>query len=283
MDKELKISILKQYFNKRDDIVFAFLFGSRIEGKARDESDWDMAVYFKPQSDELEFENTDLDYPQESQIWGDLTEILGTDRVDLTILNTAPASIADSALQGIPLTIKDRWLWLKFMLVITNLAENYRIWAHDYHQIVQRSRSLSPQDRERLERLIDFTEQQSELYPVYRQFLWDDYNENLRKRNEIERWLENIVNAIIDMAKVIVGSKKYLVPPTYRETVRNALRILEAPEEFETRFEKWVALRNNLAHEYLDIKWKRLEEFAKTSESYVTDFVSAVKTFLEKG
>ena len=282
MDKQAKINLLKNYFNKRDDAVFAFLFGSQAEEKARDESDWDIAIYLKPQSNDLEFENTNLDYPQESQIWGDLTEILGTDRVDLTILNTAPASIAASALQGTLLTIKDRRLWLKFMLVITNLAEDYRIWAHDYHQIVQRSRSLSPQDRERLERLIDFTEQQSGLYPVYRQFSWNDYNEDPRKRNEIERWLENLVNATIDMAKVIVGSKKYLVPPTYRETVRDALRILELPEEFETRFEKWVQLRNVLAHEYLDIKWKRLEDFAKTSEPYITNFVSAVKTFLEK-
>jgi len=237
MDKETKINILKQYFNKRDDIVFAFLFGSQAEEKARDESDWDIAIYIKPKSKDLEFENTDFDYQQESRIWGDLTEIISTNKVDLIVLNTAPASIAASALQGTPLTIKDRRLWLKFMLVITNLAEDYRTWAHDYHQIVQRSRSLSPQDRERLERLVDFTEQQSELYQVYHQFSWNDYNGDPRKRNEIERWLENIVNATIDMGKVIVGSKKYLVPPTYRETVRNTLKILGLPDEFETKFE----------------------------------------------
>lgn len=51
------IQALKEYFTKRDDVVMAFLFGSRAKGYARITSDWDIAIYFKPlSSHNLEFE-----------------------------------------------------------------------------------------------------------------------------------------------------------------------------------------------------------------------------------
>ena len=281
-EREEKIKKLKTYFTKRDDVVMAFLFGSQAKGYARAVSDWDIAAYFKPQSGDFEFEDTDLEYSQEDRIWADLTEILGTDSVDLLVLNRAPATIADTAIRGEPLVMKNRRLWLRFMLLITKLAEEYRIFAREYHKIVQRSRSLLPEDRERLERLVDFLEEQSGLYPVYRGFSQSDYEDDPRKRNEIERWLENIVHAVIDSGKTMLGSKKRLIPPTYREIVRRAMRMAGLPDEFETRFDGWVRLRNILAHEYLDLKWKRIADFARTSEPYIRQFVDAAKRFLSE-
>ncbi|GAI74798.1 unnamed protein product, partial [marine sediment metagenome] len=40
---------LKKYFIKREDIAFAFLYGSHATGKASKLSDIDIAVYFYPQ------------------------------------------------------------------------------------------------------------------------------------------------------------------------------------------------------------------------------------------
>lgn len=282
MDEQIKK--LTAYFERRADVAMAFLFGSRARerGGAHAHSDWDIGVYFTPKSPELEFENTDGRYPQEDRVWADLTEILRTDDVDLTALNRAPASIADMAIRGIPLTIKDHGLWMRFMLVITRLAEEYRASAREYHEIVQRSQSLVPHDRERLERLIDFLEEQAGLYQVYRGFSPDEYERDPRKRNEIERWLENIINAVIDAGKVMLGSEKHLIPPTYREIVRRSMRMVGIPDDFETRFDGWVRLRNVLAHEYLDIKWKRLVEFAEQSEPAIRQFIAGIKEFLVK-
>ncbi|MFY9463426.1 MAG: HepT-like ribonuclease domain-containing protein [Candidatus Sungiibacteriota bacterium] len=282
MDNEQSIQALKEYFSKRDDVVMAFLFGSRAKSRVHTSSDWDIGVYFTPQTDEFEFECTDREYPEEHRIWADLTTMLETDNVDLVILNRAPASIADTAIRGEALVMKDRALWLRFMLLISKLAEDYRIFAREYHEIVQRSRSLLPQDRERLERLIDFLEEQATLYPVYRSFSRDEYEEDPRKRNEIERWLENMVNAVIDAGKVLLGSQKRLIPPTYREIVRRAVRMGDASDDFGEKFDQWVRLRNVLAHEYLDIKWKRLSDFAKISEPYMRQFIESAKRFLEE-
>ena len=282
MDDNQKIQALKEYFAQREDVVMAFLFGSRAEERSHTGSDWDIAVYFTPQTDKFEFECIDREYPEEHRIWADLTTMLETDNVDLVILNRAPASIADTAIRGEALVMKDRALWLRFMLLISKLAEEYRIFAHEYHEIVQRSRSLLPQDRERLERLIDFFEEQAALYPVYRTFSQKEYEENPRQRNEIERWLENIVNSVIDISKITLGSKKMLIPRTYREIVGAAIRAFSLSDEFLELFDQWVKIRNEFAHEYLDIKWKKLSTFAHASEPPIRAFIDATKKFLEQ-
>lgn len=273
---------LAAYFTRRPDVAMAFLFGSRgrKSGGTHAHSDWDIGIYFTPRSPELEFENSEGAYPEEDRVWADLTEILHTDDIDLVVLNRAPASIAATALSGAPLVIKDRGLWVRFMLVITRMAEEYRASAREYHEIVRRSRSLAPQDRERLERLADFLEEQAGLYPVYRGFTQNEYEDDPRKRNEIERWLENIVNAVIDAGKVMLGSEKRLIPATYREIARRGAHRAGVSNDFAARFDGWVRLRNVLAHEYLDIKWKRIAEFASTSEPTIRQFISGIASFL---
>lgn len=281
-NREAKIQQLKEYFETRNDIVMAFLFGSQAKERAHSGSDWDIAVYFTPQSKEFEFEESEHEYPMENAVWADCTRILGTDSVDLIVLNSAASTIANEAIHGLELVNKNRRLWLRFMLLITKLAEEYHIFAREYHEIVQRSRSLVPGDKDRLNRLIDFLEEQIGLYAIYKLFTKEGYEDNPRQRNEIERWLENITNTCIDIAKVILGSKKKLIPPTYRETMRRVIHILNLPTDFEDKFDGWVRLRNVLAHEYLDIKWNRISRFAEESEPYVAQYIKAAKQFLEK-
>ncbi|MBI3442992.1 MAG: nucleotidyltransferase domain-containing protein [Candidatus Sungbacteria bacterium] len=43
--QEEKINKLREYFEGRDDVVMAFLFGSQAKGYARPESDWDIGVF----------------------------------------------------------------------------------------------------------------------------------------------------------------------------------------------------------------------------------------------
>ncbi len=282
MDKQAaKIQKLKTLFKSRKDVVMAFVFGSRANGAGRSQSDWDIAVYLSSPEKRIEWES-DRDYRQEQEIWRDCTEILATDAVDLLILNKAPASMAETALRGMPLVVKDSGVWLKFMSVITSAAEEYRRFVDEFYAISQRSASLTPRDKEDLKRTINFVEEQIRLYSIYQSFTLDDFEQDPRKRNEIERWLENIVNAVIDISKVVLGSKKRRVPPTYREAVSRTVREFKLSKEFVDYFERWVKLRNELAHEYLDIKWKRIADFAGTSEQVIKAFLKATKKFLKE-
>jgi predicted nucleotidyltransferase len=48
LKKEKKAII--EILNKKSDIVFAYIFGSKAKGYANEMSDWDIAVYFKEHS-----------------------------------------------------------------------------------------------------------------------------------------------------------------------------------------------------------------------------------------
>lgn len=293
MPEKQKIKKLKTYFEKREDIEMAFLFGSRA-GKNRvgEHSDWDIAVYFTPEKKEplnpanarlhgiIEWEEQDRQYPAEDRVWGDVMKILNTDEVDLVILNRCPANIADSAIRGLPLVIKNKWLYLEFMLLITRVAESFRQFVFDYYKISQRSHSLSQTDLERLVRTIDFLEKEMPLYSYFLNFNQKIYEAEVLKRHEVEKWLENILMATIDIAKILIGSRKQSIPDTYRQSVLKAIQLLDLPDNFTENFNKWVILRNSLVHEYLDIKWKRIKNFIDESEPYFQEFIKKAKEFL---
>lgn len=280
-DREQKIQQLKDYFEKRSDVAMAFLFGSQAEERAHGGSDWDIAVYFTPATKELEYEDAEREYPEEDRVWSDLMNILKTDNVDFLVLNRAPANIAATAIRGVPLAIKNRGLWLKFMLVVTGIAEDFRITARDYYEIFQRSRSLLPDDAERLSAIITFIKSQTDLYSYFADIDRDIFVNDVHKRMETERWVETIINSVIDIAKIVLASSHKPTPPAYREIMAQGALMLGLGEETATLFEKWVRLRNVLAHEYLDIKWKRISNFISTSQPYMQRFVEAVEQFLK--
>jgi len=125
MDEAKQISVkMKEYFSGRNDIAFAFLFGSWARGTVHKHSDIDIAVYFYPQTKfPVEYEGENY-YPGEDDIWADLDRILGIE-VELMVLNRAAASVAASAILGKPLMIKDWDLYLDFMAVVSREAEDY--------------------------------------------------------------------------------------------------------------------------------------------------------------
>jgi len=118
------IEKLKEYFSQREDIAFAFLYGSQAKGSANKLSDVDIAVYFYPlERHPIEFER-EVFYDGENEIWGDLQRLLKKE-VELLVLNRVSASVAASAIRGIPLSIKDWGLYLDFMEVTTDVAEDF--------------------------------------------------------------------------------------------------------------------------------------------------------------
>jgi len=277
-----QIQKLKEYFEKRSDVVMAFVFGSQVGEKTRTMSDWDIAVYFTPGKNRVEWEDQNKEYPTEDDVWNDCIEILKTDNVDLVVLNRAPISIANSAIKGNPLVIKDYRLWLEFMLIASREAENYKEFVDDYYEISRRSVSISRQDEECLKKTLSFLEEQIGLYGYFADFTEKEYSNDVHKRNDVERWVENIVNASIDIAKIIVASQKKPIPDTYKDTMKQAIWTLNLSEDFIKKLEYWIKLRNVLAHEYLDIKWKRIADFIKNSESYFGAFIKNTQDYIER-
>jgi uncharacterized protein YutE (UPF0331/DUF86 family)/predicted nucleotidyltransferase len=258
---------LKSYFSARDDVAFALLFGSRAKGRPRGDSDWDIAVYLKGDTGSLDLEDPGRDFPSEGRIWNDLERIAGA-AVDLVVLNRAPATVAAAALhEGSLLACSDRRTYDRYLLAATLLAEDEREFAREYDRIKARSASLSEIDRDRLLRIIAFIESELADSGSFDGISLDAYLGDSAFRRNLERWIENLVNASIDIAKILAASNRMPVPQTYGETL---LRLSALPGFEASDCESMAAfsrLRNLLAHEYLDIRFPRMADFVRTAPS----------------
>lgn len=270
-DRIQKLSQLKEYFAARDDVLMAFLFGSRAKGYARRTSDWDIAVCLIKEDRTLE-----------QRIWSDTEEILGA-QTDLVVLNRAPASLAWTILRtGVPLAVKNRRDYLRLLLRSSHEANAWYHTAQRYHRVFERSASLSQEDREQLERAIQFLSQEITDYAKFRGLTWQEYQNDRVKKREVERWAEQLMNAAIDLAEVILASERRVIPETYRMIMRNLGAV--PPFDQDDVCEKlaaWTELRNVLAHEYLDYRWKEIHAFIQETESFFRVLIERVKAFLE--
>jgi len=114
---------LKNYFQSAEAVLFAFLFGSHATGKVYNESDVDVAVYLQE----------GYSFDTVKKIWSDIESIVRKD-VDLIILNTAPPLIAQAALKGKPIVIKEQALYLNYLLQTTGEAEDFSLFLQDLWQ-----------------------------------------------------------------------------------------------------------------------------------------------------
>jgi len=79
-------------------------------------------------------------------------------------------------------------------------------------------------------------------------------------RRSVERWVENLVNASIDAAKIVLASERRPVPQTYRET----LEMLSTVDGFRDRtavtrrLAENSRIRNMLVHEYLELRYTQV-------------------------
>lgn len=275
-----EFEILKELFRKYEEVSFAFLFGSKSKGLDRNLSDYDIGIYFKPENSKfIEFEE-DKHYPLTDKIWADLELLLKKD-VDVVVLNRASVSIAaDIITKGIPIIIKNRDVFLRFLVVVTSWAIDRREFVRDYFEIFQRSKSMTEQDKENIRKILIFLQNEIKDYNWAKNITWEEYREDGHKRRDLERWIENIMNSIIDISKILLSSHGASLPETYRETILNLKIFQRFNDQDIERLSQWAKLRNILAHQYLDIKWEYIKDFAKESHENIKNFIEAVKAFI---
>ena len=258
--REQMIKKLKEYFEKREDVAMAFLFGSQAKGYARKVSDWDIGVYFVPaRAGAIELESG-RDYPESHNLWGDLEKITGSS-VDLVVLNRAAPPLVFSVINnGIPLAVKNRALYLRLLLKTHYEAIDFWQFTQDFWRIRERSRSLSPEDRSDLVKHLVFLENELNDIEYFKNITQQQYAEDKVVKRNTERWVENIVMASLDIAKIVLSAEKKNVPDSYRDTL-HALGLHYFDEAFAEAFADFAELRNLLAYEYLDFRWKRIRQF----------------------
>ena len=88
-------TILEQFFNQQLNITFALLFGSRAKGTNKPESDWDFAIWFENQADEM---SRLLAKEELRQQLAKLLKI-NADKIDIVDLQTASLSISSTVVE----------------------------------------------------------------------------------------------------------------------------------------------------------------------------------------
>lgn len=212
-DFEKKINKLKKYFMEKPSVMMAYIFGSYAKGREMTESDFDIAVYFKPENNRIEYEE-EKKYPEEDKIWSDVENIVGIN-TDLVVMNRCSATLAFEILQtGKKLVVKDEGVWLDYFLIVSAVAEDFREFVKDFYEIKMRSTSLNDRDKNSLRKRISFLSDEMDLFRRFEDMDRNTYKNNSLERKIVERWVENLCNAAIDIAKIILAAEGKKIPDT---------------------------------------------------------------------
>lgn len=140
---------------------------------------------------------------------------------------------------------------------------------------------LEPEVRESLIRRLEFARAELEDLQPLRKIDYFTYQKNRFQRRNVERIIENICNALVDVAKIILAQTETPVPGTYREAIlvlgEQEVISLELAKELSQK----MRLRNVLAHQYLDLKWEAIQDFLLTGVEQVELFLSSFDRWLE--
>lgn len=243
-----KVEKLRRYFEEEENVLLAFIFGSSVRGAQGEDSDLDIGIYLSNKT-------------EEDKIWREISKIVERE-IDLVVLNDAPATLISNVFKtGIPLVIKDRKLYWNLYLPKSLEAEDFLEFAESYWRIYSRSASLIPEDKVRLLERIQFLESEFREIEGFKELTLEEYRQDKVKRRNIERWTENIINATIDIAKVVLASEKKEMPRTYEQALSSFGFFIGFEEKEANELSTFARLRNILAHEYLDVTYDRIKKF----------------------
>jgi len=276
-----KIKLLKDYFKKNPRVLMAFVFGSHAKGTQMEKSDWDIGVYFKPK-EYLELESNIEKYKGEKNMWSDLVDILETDNIDLVVLNRAKSSLVYSAIStGTPLIIKDDKIYYELLCKAGYEAMDWWQFVKEFYEISKKTRSLTAEAGARVRERLDFAKRHFQDIDRFRSFTWERYRDDTNEQRNLEKWVENLVMAAIDIAKIVLASDKRGIPQGYRDTLKLFVTFY-VDKKLADKFADFIKLRNIIAHEYLDLKWKQIKEFIQAADKLYPKFIEKVEIFLKK-
>lgn len=117
------LKILKQVLNSREDVELSLLFGSRARGDSHDQSDWDIAILFKDNTNGW----NNLGKQEEIRHLFSLALSVNDDNIDLVDLYRGELGINATVVdEGIPITGENNLALATFY---------QRVWANleDYY------------------------------------------------------------------------------------------------------------------------------------------------------
>ncbi|MDD9986315.1 MAG: DUF86 domain-containing protein [Spirochaetaceae bacterium] len=258
-------------------LTFAVLFGSAASGRLRPDSDVDVAVY-GASAGRLEIEEErEIAHETDIQI---ALERATQRNVEILVLNRAPATVCAAALtSGRVVLMRDEAFYSRYFLAVTSVAIDFLQTEREYRSIRDRSRSLSPVDQSRLERIVDFIDTELQDRERFRDVTQHRYRTDRDLRRNLDRWVEILINAAIDIGKIVLSSTQRPIPYTYGQILAE-LETLPHFAALSERLQPLAALRNLMAHEYLDLRFGRITRFVDEGAGAVGELARLTRSWM---
>ena len=276
-DLESLIPQLRETLLGFPSVSFSVIFGSAVQERLRDDSDLDVAVYLNAEG-ALEIE-AEREVPEEADVQIALERATGRN-VDLLVLNRAPATVCSAALlTGQSVLIGHEQLYARYFLAVTNVAIDFLATEREFREIAARSASLTEIDRERLERILEYVDEEMRDRPGFEGVGLPRYRNDRGLRRNLDRWVEMLINAAIDIGKIVLSSEHKSVPRTYGQILED-LESTAPFDELDGRLKPLAPLRNTMAHEYLDLRFGRVQKFVAEGADAIADLARVTRGWM---
>ncbi|MGQ9533282.1 MAG: type VII toxin-antitoxin system HepT family RNase toxin [Desulfotomaculales bacterium] len=140
---------------------------------------------------------------------------------------------------------------------------------------------LTPPQKESVIRRLAFMQVELADLEGYENLTYEVYLTDRHKRRDVERLVENLANAAIDIAKIVLAGEGLEIPTTYRELFGQLARYGLVSPALAGWLGEFSRLRNVLAHQYPDIKWERLKRAIDEGPAALKDFMAVMEGLVE--
>lgn len=139
---------------------------------------------------------------------------------------------------------------------------------------------LKNEQKESIVTRLAFIEQEVNDFKAFEGVNWQTYSTQRDKQRNIERIAENLANASIDIAKIVLAGEAIEMPGSYKEAMQKLGLMKIIPMELAGELMELVEVRNALAHQYLDIKWDKIKFFIINGSRIINQFADLIQKFV---
>lgn len=118
------------------------------------------------------------------------------------------------------------------------------------------------------------TQEMKEFESDYMNKTWQEYQNDTKLQKLIDRTIENILTAIIEVSGVIL-TEENITADSYPDVMKRAGRFFGFNETEIDILEKFAIQRNRLAHRYLDFRWQ-VVKFYMQNNSIIKKLVHSI-------
>ncbi|MEW6095912.1 MAG: HepT-like ribonuclease domain-containing protein [bacterium] len=103
---------------------------------------------------------------------------------------------------------------------------------------------------------------------------WVEYQENRELQKIMERTIENILTALIEISGTIL-IQEGIVVENYADALKKCANLFGLTQEEQQNIEKLANIRNRLAHRYLNLKWQVINMY-KTNRNLIKELLTSI-------